>query len=162
VLLFVFVSLPLLAYGVLGLRQQYGEKAGSFARNILLTGAILGPVVSLMGLLLTPVGELWFLAWSGPAVLLACLALFGAAALFTRPMERWNLLPLIAGLPYPALLLYYVVSSSLTGDWEVVPGIPDNVIRLLIAVQVIALAVLGTILKADAPGEAPLTASTSL
>ncbi|HEY5902224.1 MAG TPA: hypothetical protein VIU39_06710 [Anaerolineales bacterium] len=154
VLLFVFACLPLLAYGVLGLRKQYGEKAGSFARNILLIGAILGPVVSVMGLLLAPTGELWFLAWSGPAVLLACLALFGAAALITRPMERWNILPLIAGLPFPALLLYYILDLG--------PGIPDNATYLVLAVQVIALAALGIILKADAPGEAPLTASTSL
>lgn len=153
-LLFAFVCLPLLAYGVLGLRQQYGEKAGSFGRNILLAGAILGPITSLIGLLLGPTGRWWFLAWSGPAVLLACLALFGLAAVITRPMERWNLLSIIAGLPYPAILLYYIL--------DVGPGLPDNPVRLVLAVQMIALAVLGSVLKADAPGGAPLTASTSL
>jgi hypothetical protein len=149
VLLQVFVELPLLAYGVLGVRKLYGEKAGNVARSILLIGVILGPVVSLTGILLVPEGRLWFVAWLGPAVVLAGLSLFGIAAIITRPMPRWNILPLIAGLPYPAVFLYYIVASSITGDWEGSHGIPDSVINLAFAVQVIALAALGFMLKSD-------------
>src|SRR5688572_3201200 len=48
----VFVSLPLLVFGVLGLRTRYGEKVGAFGKNILLVGAILGPVTSIIGFFL--------------------------------------------------------------------------------------------------------------
>ena len=39
-LLLIFVGLPLLVFGVLGLRR-YGEHVGGFGKNILLIGAIL-------------------------------------------------------------------------------------------------------------------------
>lgn len=161
VLLLVFVSLPLLVFGVLGLRQRYGEKVGSFGKNILLIGVILGPLTSLIGFTLLRVGEYWFITWTGPAVLFTCLTLFGAVALFTRPMRSWNILPIIAGLSYPLLFYSYilnshwvrVLTSSLIGHWYIIPGIPDGVATILILIQCIALAVLGYTLKSDVPEE---------
>ncbi|MGE5249454.1 MAG: hypothetical protein ACM3QS_04495, partial [Bacteroidota bacterium] len=146
-LIMVFITMPLLAFGILGLRKQYGAKTGGFGRNILLAGAILGPLVSIIGMFLGPTGTYWLVPWSGLAVLLACLAFFGVAAFITRPMPRWSVLPLIAGLPYPALLLYAIISSTLSGYWE--SGISENVIWFVFIVQVAALAALGYMLKSD-------------
>ena len=152
-LLLVFVSLPLLVFGILGLRNRYGEKVGSFGRNILLIGSILGPVTSLLGFFLSSSGEFWILTWSGPAVLFLCLALFGIAALNAQALPRWNMLPFLAGLAYPAIILFYIVNALATRDWSG-SGMPHVVIMILILIQGIALLALGTILRADAPEEA--------
>lgn len=151
-LLMVFVSLPLLVFGVLGLRNRYGEKAGSFGKNILLTGAILGPVTSIAGFFLMSINPFWFMIYTGPAVLLICLTVFGLVALQTKPMPRWNLLPVFAGFSYPAIILVYIINSFMTKDWSG-SGIPDIVNITLITIQGIALSSLGYVLKADVPDE---------
>jgi hypothetical protein len=150
--LLVFISLPLLVYGVLGLRNRYGEKVGSFGKNILLIGTILGPAITILGFFLSAVGELWILAWAGPAVLFTCLALFGMATIFAKPLPRWNVLPIFAGLAYPAIILFHIVNSLTTRDWSG-PGMPYVVIIILISTQGIALLALGYMLKADVPEE---------
>jgi hypothetical protein len=155
--LLVFVSLPLLVFGVLGLRNRYGETVGSFGKNILLIGIILGPVTSLLGFFLSAVGELWLLAWAGPAVLFICLALFGMATITAKPLPRWNVLPILAGLAYPAIILFHVVNSLMTRDWSG-SGMPYVVIIILITIQGIALLALGYLLKADVPEETPTLA----
>ena len=150
--LLVFVILPLLVFGILGLRQRYGEKVGNFGKNILLTGAVLGPLTCLIGFFLQPMGPFWFLTWTGPGVLFICLTVFGAVSLNTRPMPRGNILPVIAGLPYSVFIFSYIVSGLLTRDWP--SSIFLNfVIIILILTQGIALAALGYILQSDAPQE---------
>ena len=152
-LLLVFVSLPLLVFGVLGLRNRYGEKVGSFGKNVLLAGAILGPLTSIVGFFVMSSDDpLWFVAWTGPAVLFLCLTLFGVAALYTRPMPRWNMLPILAGLSYPAVILFHIVNALATRDWSG-SAMPYVVIIILITIQGIALLALGYILKADVPEE---------
>jgi hypothetical protein len=154
-LLLVFVSLPLLVFGVLGLRNRYGEKVGGFGKSILLVGAILGPVTSIIGFFLISVNPIWFVIYAGPAVLFICLTLFGVAALYTKPMPRWNGLPLIAGLSYPTMIIFYIITSVMTGDWSgsSVPNVADVVYIILITMQGIALLALGYILKANVPEE---------
>ena len=150
-LLLVFVSLPPLVFGVLGLRQRYGEKIGGFGRNILLIGVILGPLTSLIGFFLLRVGQYWFITWTGPAVLFTCLILFGVVSLNARPMPRGNILPIIAGLPYSVLFFIYIVIGWLTG--YSIDSPPASLIVILITIQGIALAALGYILKSDVPEE---------
>jgi hypothetical protein len=156
-LLLVFVSLPLLVFGMLGLRTRYGEKVGSFGKNILLVGAILGPLTSILGFFLQKADPLWVVIWAGPAVLFFCLALFGVAALYRKPMPRWNGLPLLAGLVYPAILLFHIINSFMTRDWSG-SGMPYVAIVILVTIQGIALLALGTILKADVLEEKILVA----
>ena len=152
-LLLVFVSLPLLVFGVLGLRNRYGEKVGSLGKHILLAGVILGPLTSIIGFFLMSSDDpLWFVIWTGPAVLFLCLTLFGVAALYTKPLPRWNMLPILAGLSYPAIILFYIVNSLTTRDWSD-SGMPYVVIIILIIIQGIALLALEYILKAEVPEE---------
>jgi len=143
-LLMVFISMPLLVVGLLGMRKRYGTKAGWLGRNILLIGAIFGPLTSLIVLLGNFLwGWMWLL---GHAVLLACLALFGFIALYTRPLPRWNVVPLIAGIWYP-LMFWFSSITQTPLDWEL-PPIGVNV-AVLFGVQGVALAALGYILKSD-------------
>jgi len=153
----VFVSLPLLVFGVLGLRNRYGNKVSSFGKNILLAGAILGPLTSIIGFFLIAVNPLWFVVYAGPAVLFICLTLFGVEALYTKPMPRWNILPILAGLSYPAIIILYLLTSVMTGDWFSA-SVPEVAYIVLITIQGIALLALGYILKADVPEEKTVTA----
>ena len=147
-LLMVYISMPLLVVGLLGMRKRYGTKVGWFGRNILLMGAIFGPLTSLIVLLGNFLwGWMWLL---GHAVLLACLALFGFVALYTKPLPRWNVVPVIAGIWYPIMFWFSSITQNAL-DWEL-PPIGANV-AILFGVQGIALAVLGYILKSDAPQE---------
>src|SRR5262249_18522774 len=85
--LIVFLSLPELIVGLLAVRNLYGEKVGGFGKNILWMGVILGPLVSLSGFFGVIAENLYLLFVIGPAVLLACLALFGFVALYRRPLS---------------------------------------------------------------------------
>ena len=156
-LLFVFVSLPLLVYGILGLRQRYGEKVGGFGKNILLLGAILGSLISLVGFFLFQTGVLWFIPFIGPATLFTSLTLYGVTAFITRPMPNWNILPIFAGLFYPAILFYEIGASYVTGYWESSHGLSNSLMITLLAVQSIALAALGYTLKSNMPEETATT-----
>jgi hypothetical protein len=79
------------------------------------------------------------------------------ATIFAKPLPRWNVLPILAGLAYPTIILFYIVSSSRTRDWSG-SGMPYVVIIILITIQGIALLALGYILKADVPEEKPVIA----
>ena len=149
------LSMPLLVVGLLGVRNRYGDKVGEVGKNILWIGTILGPLITFIGLFgITywpqPLGILFII---GPAVLLACLALFGVVALFKKPLPRWNVAPLIGGLWYPILTLAYIINSMNTDDWDGGPdlSILGIVFTILLIMQGIALAALGYILKSDVP-----------
>jgi len=76
--------------------------------------------------------------------------------LYKKPLPRWNVAPLIAGVWYPILTLAYVISSMRTGDWDGGSGTPQWVGVVSIAlctIQGIALAALGYILKSDVSEE---------
>jgi len=144
-LLIVYISMPLLVVGLLGLRNRYGEKVGWFGRNILLMGAIFGPLTSLIVLLGNFLwGWMWLL---GHAVLLACLALFGIMALYKKPLPRWNAVPIIAGIWYPIMFWFSSMSRN-SLDWDVPIGVN---VAILFGIQGVALAALGYILKSDVP-----------
>jgi len=143
------VSMLPLAFGVLGLRNRYGEKVGEFGRNILLIGVILGSLISLVGLFGAAVDPLWILIVAGPATLFACLALFGVVALYKRPMSRWNLLPLLAGVWFPIIFVPIII-KVFNGNWY--PDTNRMFIPLLIS-QGVALVILGYVLISDTPDE---------
>ena len=152
-ILVIFLSMPLLVAGLLAVRNRYGGKVGGFGKNILLIGAILGPLISLIGFFGNSDSS-WIVAYSGPAVLYACLALFGIVALYKKPLPRWNAVPIIAGICYPILILFFILTSS-TIDWESSSSTPMfmAVTNIAFIIQGIALAALGYILKSDVPEE---------
>jgi len=149
------LSMPLLVVGLLGVRNRYGDKVGGVGKNLLWMGAILGPLITFIGLFgitywLQPLGVLFIM---GPAVPLACLSLFGVVALFKKPLPRWNVVPLMGGVWYPVLTFAYIITSTNTGDWDGGSdlSILGIVFTILLIMQGIALAALGYILKSDVP-----------
>ena len=144
------LSMMLLVVGILGLRNRYGEQVGGFGKNILLIGAILGSLTSVIGLVGALVDPYWILIPAGPAVLFICLSLFGVVAIYMRPLSRWNALPLLAGVWYPVLFFPEFV-SIINGNWiagDYTHTIPMTSIVLII-LGCIALCMLGYILQAD-------------
>jgi hypothetical protein len=143
------LSMMLLAGGVLGLRERYGEQVGMFGKNILLIGVILGSLTSLAGLLGAVVDPYWILIPGGPAVLSICLALFGIVALYKQPLSRWNILPLLAGVWLPIFFVPALI-ETFKGNWY-----PEtaNVAIPLIILQCVALSILGYVLISDTPDE---------
>jgi len=152
----IWVTPILLGIGMLGLRTRYGDKAGSFGKNILLLGAISGIAVNLLGAVLASKTEWgWLLLFTGNGVLLACLAIFGGIAMRVKPMQRWNSLPLLAGIWYPTLFLIAVIYITVMNR-----PMPNalNQFSLIDILQGIMLVILGFELQADLPEEILATA----
>lgn len=148
----LLISIFMLAYGLKGLEARYGEEVGSFGTNILRLGRILGPVTSLVGFIMA-----WFINWmfvliyTGPAIILICLSVFGLAALLRKPMQTWKLLTLFAAVWYPSFFLDFAIEAI---NKERLPGVAFNASDLYImAVPGIAMIVLGYILQSDAHQE---------
>jgi hypothetical protein len=145
------LSMLLLAAGVWGLRSRYGERVGGFGKNILLIGVILGSLTSLAGLFGAVIDPYWILIPAGPAVLFACIALFGVVALHKKPLSRWNALPLLAGVWLPIFFVPALI-ETFNGNWY-----PEssNLAMPLIISQCIALSILGYVLISDTPMNQP-------
>ena len=143
------MCLPLLAIGMLGLRSRFGDKAGGLGKNMLLVGAILGPITGITGFLLQNVSELWTLIFIGPIILFVGLALFGLVGMFKKPLPRWNILPIIAGLWFPLKFIVIMIVGFTIGNSSL--SIADAVFGIL---QIAALVALGLMLKSDVPDEA--------
>jgi hypothetical protein len=145
-------SIPMLAYGSKGLQARYGEEAGSLGTNILRLGRILGPVTSLVGFIMA-----WFVQWTfiliytGPAILLTCLAIFGLAALLKKPFLNWKALTVFAAIWYPALFIDHQLDGLIRREWITYTFNSSDLI--IMAVPGIAMVVLGYILQADASQE---------
>ncbi|MGD8404889.1 MAG: hypothetical protein PVJ21_14610 [Anaerolineales bacterium] len=153
----LWISTVLLAVGELGLRARYGEQVGFSGKNFLLIGAIAGPAIGLLGVIGAVAKVLtWaeFLLYSGNMVLLACLTIFGISALRTRPLPRWNGLPLIAGFWFPVLLPAMMIANANGAPGSLVLNIANGVLLL----QSIALFILGYMLQANVSEEIPAIA----
>ena len=147
----VWATPVLFAIGMLGLRTRHGGEVGSFGKNILMLGAIAGPAINIIGAYATSRLEWgWILLFTGNAVLLACLSIFGILALRVKPLPRWNGLPLFAGIWYPALFIVILIVQAF--GWD---GSPEPIFVTAVMLQSIALGVLGYVLQADVPEEAP-------
>jgi len=156
------MAMPLLAFGFLGLRRKYGDQVGGFGKNTLLIGAILGPSISIfgyfgeIGLLGKGYDDLFvYLMFFGPAVLFICLVLFGVVALYKKPLPRWNVLPILAGLLYPIMISSYMITFMATGEETDSLRAVDVI---LLTMQFIALVTLGYILKSDVMGDTAVPA----
>jgi hypothetical protein len=116
---------------------------------MLLVGAILGPITSVIGFVLQGMNEFWTLIFIGATILFICLALFGLVGLYKKPLPRWNVLPIIAGL-WLTIRWLPMIPALLNVGWpaENSPNIADAVFLTL---QVAALVALGYILKSDVP-----------
>ena len=151
------LSSMLLAGGMSGLREGYGERIGRLGRNMLLLG-MFGPalwVIGIVFMILMGVEAvqkgLWVLLFVGPAISLLGLTLFGLTALVSKPMPRLNWLPLLAGIWYPvAYILFSIYDISHRG---VFPDQYIPAIVLTVVIQFITLCSLGFTLIEDSSKE---------
>jgi len=139
-----------LVIGMFGLRARYGEEIGGFGKFVLLLSP-LGILISYFGLTQANIYEQdVFVSSAGLLMLMTCLAIFGALALITKPFPRWNGLPIIAGVGFPAFFLY----SAFAGTINESSFLSQFAILVLIAtIQFIALVILGYMLQADVTEE---------
>jgi hypothetical protein len=150
----------LFGVGLLGLRTRYGDNVGAFSKNILLVGAVAGLVTSIAGTVIPfivgngSVSWAWLLLYTGNAVVLASLSIFGIAALRAKPFSRWNGLPLLAGICYPVLIVLAYVFE--------VMGLPQtqltSVAVIAIALQGVLVMVMGYMLQSNLPEDYPAPA----
>jgi len=148
----VLLSIPMMAFGVKGIQARYGNVVGSFGENILQLGVILGPAISLIGLI-----GAWSISWMfaliyiGPAILLASLTIFGLMSLFKQPFLIWKPLIVFAAIWYPAFAIYALIVRGTNGDWPTVTFKSSDL--LIMAISGIAMIVLGYMLQSDVPQE---------
>jgi hypothetical protein len=154
------ISSILLAVGMVGLRARYGEKAGSFGRNILLLGVI-GPI--LFGIIIASLAVmyrsgnltetqvettgLWIVMFGGPAVVLLALTFFGLYALGSKPMARLNWLPVFTGIWYPAF--YFFLAGYLFTHNGVYPIQYQMAFKIVHLIQCLALCVFGAVVASN-------------
>ncbi len=151
-----FMVAPFLtAIGVLGLRSRYGSEIGAGGRNTLLVTTVAGLGLTILGILGenldlfgrysdTPFNLLMF----GNGVHMLNLALFGFMAVSSKPLPRWNGLPIAAGIIFPIMLFLGFVLRILS-EFTVAVGIG-------VLIQLIAMVILGFILQGDVPQEEAL------
>ena len=152
-----WISALLLAVGMSGLRSGYSERFGRLGSNMLLLG-MSGPVLWITGILFMAImgveavqQGLWVLLFTGPAITLLGLTLFGLTALVSKPMPRLNWLPFLAGIWYPVgYVLFSVYDISHKG---VFPDQHMPVIVLVVVIQFLALCILGFVLIDDSSKE---------
>ena len=148
-----FMIAPFLtAIGVLGLRSRYGNAIGKGGSSTLLVATIAGLGLTILGI----VGEYldlfgrfsdtpFIILMYGNAVLMLSLALFGFMAMSSKPLPRWNGLPIVAGIIFPIMLFIGFVLNFLS-EFTLVVGIG-------ILIQLISMVILGFILQRDVPQE---------
>ncbi|MEJ2599384.1 MAG: hypothetical protein P8Z00_13700 [Anaerolineales bacterium] len=145
-LLSVWATPILLGVGLLGLRTRFGDEVGNFGNNVLMLGAIAGPVINIIGITIPQIGSWgWLLPFTGNAIVLACLSIFGIAALSAKPLARWNSLPLIAGVLYPIIIILMYIFEAM----RVLPDAIGTLAFIGIPLQCVLLVVLGYMLQAD-------------
>jgi len=143
----LLLSVPMLAFGLKGLQARHGETVGSFGKNILQVGIVLGQVTTLVGFVgAWIVSDMFILIYTGPAIILTCLTLFGAVALLKKPYMNWKALTVFAGIWYPSLFFYSIIK-------QMVSGIDVTMNWGIMVIPCIALIALGYILQAGAAQE---------
>jgi hypothetical protein len=65
-------------------------------------------------------------------------------------MQRWNVLPILAGFGFPTLFISIIINNLTTGNDMVVS---DVILMLIFFVTCISLGTLGYLLQADVPEE---------
>lgn len=137
----IVLSPLLLGAGMFGLRAKYGDRSGETGKTLLLLGGILGPLTAIAGWIGADKAEnMWFLIFLGPAILLAFLTAFGFVTLKSKPLPRWNWLPILAGAWFPIAIFTYLINP------DFVEGLQPW-LEIGFMIQAIAMLILGYYLQ---------------
>ena len=152
-LLVVFVvGPPLIALGMIGLGLRYGYGVGRLGKAFLFIGAVSGMVALPLAFLAEAIlsgnsddgAEFIGTFVIFVVAMFLGLALFGILSLRWKAMPRWNGLPIIAGLWFPAAIL--IGTNTTDGFWN------DSLIPAVL-IFACATTLLGYSLQADQAGE---------
>lgn len=138
-----------LAIGMFGLWARYGEIVGKLGKIILLISPV-GILISQYGLTQASIYEQEaFASVAGLVVLLTCLTLFGVLTLISKPLPRWNGLPILAGIGFPAFS-FISIMLGMKGE----PSMNQfALLVLVVTIQFIGLVTLGYMLQVDVTEE---------
>jgi hypothetical protein len=145
----LLVAPALTAIGLFGLLARYGKAIGKTGRTVVLVGTLIGLGSNVFGYvseqldLFGRTGDTsWNFTFLGAAGVMFCLALFGFFALPGRPLPRWNVLPILAGIGFPLLVIFgYVLQMFIRfNGWA----------TIVLIVQLSSMIALGLILQGDA------------
>ena len=143
-----------LAIGMFGLWARYGEIVGKLGKTFLLISPM-GILISQYGLTQASIYEQDAgVSSAGVLILMTCLALFGALALIAKPLPYWNGLPIIAGVGFPAFFLYSAIAGTINESSFLSQF---AILMLIVAIQFIALVILGYMLQANVTEETKIS-----
>lgn len=153
-LVLIPTSLLLYTLGMLGLRARYAGPSGWLGKTGLTIAAIAGGLSFLGSMPLFALIEQepwvdgwWYLTFGSMLVMLVGLSLFGIAALQTRPLPRWNALPLLTAIWFPLVAVVGAISA----------GVDDYLALVALLFMFVGSMFLGYLLQKDAPANKPGT-----
>ena len=160
-LILIPASMLLFTIGMIGLRIRFSQdsgRLGNIGLVIAIAGGGLAFLTSIPLFALWVVYEgIWWVAWiSSMLVLFTGLFLFGIDAIRKKPFPRWNAVPLLTGIWFPALGLMAILLNQLGLDTS--SGNGDFLWMISLIFVVIGTLVLGYLLQSDIP-EKPVPAT---
>ncbi len=156
-LILIPVAMLLYAVGMTGLLARYGGISGSLGKTGLVI-AVIGSVLSFFSAiplyaLMTPwLGEWWYFMIYSMLAMLVGLSLFGLIALRTKPLIRWNALPLLTAIWFP---LVFIIGWMLELSGISTNGIDGYMAFAALLFLFVGSIVLGYILQKDIPAVTP-------
>jgi len=140
----LIISPYLLAAGMLGLRARYRQTIGEISGGILLIGAVVGSLMVAVGHIgsSTGNGDLWVLIIFGLSFSMLCLTIFGFMAIGSKPLPRWNGLPILAGGLVPVFVFLDFV-LNITPEYTAWTDFG------LLSLQFLSMIALGVVLQGD-------------
>jgi hypothetical protein len=144
-------ALFLFTIGMTGLLVRYRYSSGRLG-VIGLVIAVMGGVLSfisaipLYAMMAPWMGDWWYFMIYSMVGMLAGLSLFGFDALRWKPMGRWNGLPLLTAVWFPALAVLVLIIESSGGSTDPL----DNLIFVAMLFWVVGSIGLGYLLQKDA------------
>ena len=149
----ILIPSSLLFYmvGMIGLWMRYRKSSGrlgnfSLAIASIFAGLAFLGAIPLFYLVPDWSSSWWTLTFGSMLVMLIGLSLFGVAAIRSKPMPRWNALPLIIGIWFPVVALIGWITEVFGGDSG---GINDYMAMVALLFLFFGSIILGFTLQKD-------------
>lgn len=155
-LILIPTSLLLYTVGMIGLRMRYGLTSGRLGNTSLFIAVLGGGVSTVSSIPLFALmddiwyGSWWTLTFISMLVMLIGLSFFGIAAIRTKPLNRWNALPLFTAIWFPLVTVIGIIVETAGGNTNTA----DDYMAMFALVFLFAGSmVLGFLLQKDIPSK---------
>ena len=157
-LILIPTSMLLFTIGIIGLRLRYGAATGRLGSSSLVFAAIAGGLSFLVAIPLFALmkdfpwmGGWWYVWMYSWMVKLVSLSLFGIAALRTKPLPRWNALPLLTGVWFALVFIIGTIVEEMGGNADAL--LNDYMAFVAMLFMIVGSMVLGYFLQKDLPSK---------